>query len=161
MTPSTTLSQSIDTRTIFVAKSTSTAVTLTPLSLFISFVVTLSAHPSHIIPSTFSSTTTGSLDADAATDAGVALGVAALRGDRVARRLDAAGVEGVEGVDVDVDVDVAFEHDIAPVRGVTPRRIKSVARAAIARSFLAEKRIGQMRESSHANASDDTDRAHR
>jgi hypothetical protein len=127
--------------------------------LFISFVVTLSAHPSHIIPSTFSSTTTGSLDADAATDAGVALGVAALRGDRVARRLDAAGVEGVEGVDVDVDV--AFEHDIAPVRGVTPRRIKSVARAAIARSFLAEKRIGQMRESSHANASDDTDRAHR
>ena len=42
------------------------------------------------------------------------------------------GVEGVEGVDVDVDVDVAFEHDIAPVRGVTPRRIKSVARAAIA-----------------------------
>ena len=157
MTPSTTLSQSIDTRTIFVAKSTSTAVTLTPLSLFISFVVTLSAHPSHIIPSTFSSTTTGSLDADAATDAGVALGVAALRGDRVARRLDAAGVEGVEGV----DVDVAFEHDIAPVRGVTPRRIKSVARAAIARSFLAEKRIGQMRESSHANASDDTDHAHR
>jgi apolipoprotein D and lipocalin family protein len=138
VTPSTTLSQSIDTRTIFVAKSTSTAVTLTPLSLFISFVVTLSAHPSHIIPSTFSSTTTGSLDADAATDAGVALGVAALRGDRVARRLDAAGVEGVEGVDVDVDVDVAFEHDIAPVRGVTPRRIKSVARAAIARSFLRE-----------------------
>ena len=108
-TPSTTLSHSIDTRTIFVAKSTSTAVTLTPLSFFISFTVTLSAHPSHIIPSTFSSTTTGSLDADAATDAGVArVGVVALRGDRVARRLDAAGVEGV-----DVDVDVAFEHDIA------------------------------------------------